>query len=84
MRKAPAPIKLLQKAHLVLPSRHHHVHHTSPHDEYYCITNGWLNPVLGQIDYWRKMENLVTMITGAVPREDDFSWCDIKAPGKKH
>jgi ubiquitin-conjugating enzyme E2 variant len=82
-RRPTGIIKFLQATHLVLPCKHHHVHHTSPHDEYYCITNGWLNPVLSRIDYWRRLETFITKVTGAVPREDDFAWCDIK-PGKKH
>jgi hypothetical protein len=27
--------------------------------------------VLEYVDYWRKMETLITKVTGAVPRADD-------------
>jgi plasmanylethanolamine desaturase len=73
-------VKLLQNLHLILPPRDHHIHHTSPHDEYYCITNGWMNPFLERINFWKHMEEGITKLTGVIPREDDFSWCEIAPP----
>src|SRR4051812_43464707 len=43
MDRPPAFIALLQRANLLLPPRHHDVHHTAPYNKYYCITVGWLN-----------------------------------------
>mmetsp|Transcript_38457 Transcript_38457/g.53561 ORF Transcript_38457/g.53561 Transcript_38457/m.53561 type:complete len:261 (+) Transcript_38457:240-1022(+) len=79
LRKRNAIVAFLQDWHIILPPRHHHVHHTSPHDEYYCITNGWMNPVLEKVNFWKNLETAITKLTGAIPREDDFSWCDIPA-----
>ncbi len=31
---------------LILPPAHHGIHHAAPHDKYYCITVGWMNPIL--------------------------------------
>jgi len=82
-RKVNPVVKLLQDLHLILPPRDHHIHHVSPHEEYYCITNGWMNPVLESINFWRRLENLIVAVTGSVPRADDFSWCDITPPDHK-
>lgn len=49
-------VRWLQRLRLVLPPRHHEVHHTEPHDMHYCITNGWLNPLLNKIRFFRALE----------------------------
>lgn len=60
---------------------HHNVHHTDPFDRfvpsdrsYYCITNGWMNPVLMKIGFWRGLEAVVAAASGMKAREDDFQW----------
>lgn len=54
--RAPRIVKWLQSKHLVLPADHHQVHHTAPFNRYYCITNGWLNPLLDRIQFFPRME----------------------------
>lgn len=46
----------LQKSRLVLTPQHHQNHHTQPFNTNYCITNGWLNPVLERIRFFRGLE----------------------------
>jgi ubiquitin-conjugating enzyme E2 variant len=69
--KAPAPwVRLLQRAGLILSPEHHVVHHTSPRDKYYCITVGWMNPVLDKIHFFRFCEAVITRISPHALRPD--------------
>jgi len=70
----PMVVRLLQRAHLILPKQHHRIHHVTPHDTYFCITTGWLNPLLHYVDFWKKLEHIVTFLTGLKPRQDDQLW----------
>lgn len=63
-------VELLQEWHLILPSEHHRVHHAAPHETHYCITTGWLNPLLRSTDFYGRMERVITAVTGAEPRKD--------------
>jgi len=74
MIKPPSAIALLQDWRVILSRRNHQIHHHNPFDRYYCITTGWLNPVLGSIAFWKRMEILLTATTGAIPRQDDARW----------
>lgn len=67
-----AVVKFLQRTHLILPVRHHGIHHTAPFDTYYCITTGWLNWPLAKLGFYRHLERLVTLTTGIIPRADDI------------
>jgi hypothetical protein len=40
---------MAQNCGLILSRKNHGVHHRPPFDKYYCITTGWLNPVLAYI-----------------------------------
>ena len=71
---AVARVVYPQKMHIVLPKRHHRVHHVSPHDTYYCITTGWLNYPLEKIAFWETFERVISALTGTQPREDDLGW----------
>lgn len=46
----------LQRTRLVLEPSHHELHHTEPFNMHYCITNGWLNPLLNKIKFFRRLE----------------------------
>jgi len=72
--KPSKPIQFLQDCKILLNRRNHQEHHHNPFDRYYCITNGWINPILGSIAFWKRMEILISKSTGAVPRQDDAFW----------
>lgn len=46
----------LQRTRLVLEPTHHNQHHTQPFNTNYCITNGWLNPILNRLKFFRRLE----------------------------
>jgi plasmanylethanolamine desaturase len=69
--RAILPIRILQRLHLILPAQHHAIHHKAPYDRYYCITTGWLNPILRKLQYFEFLEWAIERITGTPPFHDD-------------
>ena len=63
-----AAVRALQRWNLILPAVHHRAHHDAPHTTNYCITTGWLNPILGAIGFYRWLERRITRLTGTLPR----------------
>jgi hypothetical protein len=53
---------LLQRWGLILSPEHHNIHHALPHDRHYCITVGWMNPLLNRIQFFRGAEALVAAV----------------------
>lgn len=49
LKNPSAFVRFLQSIKLVLTPTTHQVHHTAPFDRYYCITTGWMNPVLERV-----------------------------------
>ncbi|MGZ3698321.1 MAG: fatty acid desaturase CarF family protein [Bdellovibrionota bacterium] len=72
LEKIPLPVRLLQHLHLILRPDHHAIHHQAPFAKYYCITNGWMNPVLYRTRFFLFAERAITFLTGALPRQDDI------------
>jgi hypothetical protein len=60
---APPPgVRWLQRAGLILSPGHHSIHHASPHDKYYCITVGWMNPILTRLRFFRALEAVMARV----------------------
>lgn len=77
MSNPPLIAVVLQKAGIILSPVMHRVHHQMPFDRNYCITNGWLEPVLTYIDFWRRAEEFIQKTTGMIPRDDDKKWTGL-------
>lgn len=70
VKQAPL-VRKAMNAGLLLSPIAHRKHHKDPFDCSYCITTGWLNPPLDAINFWRIMEHVVFVLTGAVARAND-------------
>ena len=73
MPSPPAAARTLQKAGLLLRPGEHAGHHRGPYDTQYCITTGWCNRPLEALRFFQRLENVVTRLSGVVPRADERS-----------
>lgn len=69
--RVPSAVRIAQQAGLILGSGAHAVHHARPYDARYCITTGWCNAALDAVAFFRRLERLITRLTGMRPRQDD-------------
>ncbi len=58
----PKWVRFLQRFRIILSPQHHSVHHRDPFDTYYCITTGWLNPLLRKVHFFVTLESLIFKI----------------------
>jgi ubiquitin-conjugating enzyme E2 variant len=66
--RVPRPVAWLQKCRLILNPSQHAVHHAPPNTSAYCVTNGWMNPLMDRI--LGRKESIVP----AVPAERLTTW----------
>lgn len=74
----PYWVTVLQDCHVILPRRHHRIHHVAPHETYFCITTGWLNYPLEKLHFWPCLEFIIESLFGYKPRTDDLKWAQKK------
>jgi Flp pilus assembly pilin Flp len=74
--KPPRLVGWLQRRGMILSRSEHQRHHVPPYDDFYCIAIGWLNRPLSAIQFFRRLEALITRLTGLRPREDDTRFID--------
>lgn len=66
--KSPPPlVAWLQRHRLILEPVHHDAHHMEQVKNY-CVTSGWLNPLLEECRFFSRLERVVTTLTGLKPQ----------------
>jgi len=63
-------IGTLQRLHLLQTTRHHGRHHQGSRDSHYCVLTNFLNPLLEEVQFWRRIERLVERATSATCRDE--------------
>jgi ubiquitin-conjugating enzyme E2 variant len=79
----PLVARPLQRLRLILSVEHHRGHHSGSHTARYCITTGWLNPVLDRAGFFRISERAVQAVSGLQPREDDLRLIGLAAGSER-
>lgn len=72
--RPPRWVRALQRAGIVLSTKHHLSHHRGAHDRNYCLIHGHVDRTLGALGMWRLFEWAVHKATGAVPCANDREW----------
>jgi hypothetical protein len=70
----PSPskwIRGLQRTGLILGPEHHARHHTPPFNTYYCITSGWLNPILAKTRLFERLKEPLRKILEPIAGKAD-------------
>jgi len=68
---SPSPPRWVRPLHawgLILTPARHARHHRAEHDRAYCVTSGWLNPLLDRIGVFDRLEGLVNAIRPGADR----------------
>jgi len=60
--RVPQPVVWLQRAGLILSPQRHARHHASPDGRAFCVTTGWLNPVIDRAGIFTGLERLAAFV----------------------
>lgn len=66
----PKLVARLQGLGLILSPAHHDVHHRPPHDRYYCITVGWMNPLLYRLRFFEVVRFVVARLSAPLATKE--------------
>lgn len=80
-RRVPALVGWCQRRGLMLSREHHAVHHRAPHLRHYCITGGWMDPLIERFALHRRAERAITALTGHQPRAGENAASPGEAAG---
>jgi len=67
----PGTIRWLQQRGVLLNPESHRRHHGEPYTSNYCIATGWCNRPLAALEFFPRLERMITRLTGIQPRADD-------------
>ncbi len=63
-RENPKLVTTLQRLHVLQSPRHHGKHHGGERNSHYCVVTNFLNPLLEEVNFWRRMERVVARVSG--------------------
>jgi ubiquitin-conjugating enzyme E2 variant len=55
-KRPPVAVRWLQRSRVILEPGHHAAHHKVPFERCFCITSGWMNPVIDRLGLFGVME----------------------------
>jgi len=61
-------ITFLQWLWIIQSHAQHGIHHQDPKNRSYCLITPLLNPLLDRVEFWRRIEVSLALVTGIVPR----------------
>ncbi|HXV35882.1 MAG TPA: fatty acid desaturase CarF family protein [Myxococcota bacterium] len=64
----PRLVRCLQRSGVILSPERHALHHAGRFDRSYCVTSGWLNPLLDRADFFGRIERALRALQGVVRR----------------
>ena len=62
MESAPKAVRFVQSLRLIISRPHHQLHHRGKHDSHFCITTGWMNPILSTFGVYKLLARLLKMV----------------------
>jgi ubiquitin-conjugating enzyme E2 variant len=66
--RVPPFVAELQRRGLILSPQRHALHHCGAHDRSYCVTTGWLNPLLDAVGFFPTLERCIRGLARLAPR----------------
>lgn len=63
-RENPWIVTRLQRLYLLQTPHHHGRHHHGERNSHYCVVTNFLNPLLEEVSFWRRLERLVERVRG--------------------
>lgn len=72
-----AAVRWLQASGLILSPAHHRNHHSGNYRQSFCITAGWLDPLLDRMHFFQRIEHVVRRLSsggghgGEIPNDAD-------------
>jgi ubiquitin-conjugating enzyme E2 variant len=62
LARVPVLVSCMQRVGLILSPTEHRRHHTGDHSRAYCVTTGWLNPLLDRAGVFVACERAVALV----------------------